>query len=52
MLVISRKKNETVKIANNIEVVVLAISAGGKVKIGIQVPREVQITRPEAKAKA
>lgn len=51
MLVISRKAGEAVKIADNIEVRVLAVN-GPKVKLGIQAPREVPVVRPESKVKA
>ncbi len=48
MLVVTRKTDESIIIADNIEVTVLEISKD-KVKIGINAPREVKIFRSELK---
>jgi carbon storage regulator len=46
MLVLTRKKNETIRIGGN--VVVKVISTGrGKVKIGIEAPATVRVRRGE-----
>ncbi|MBR1876106.1 MAG: carbon storage regulator CsrA [Lachnospiraceae bacterium] len=46
MLTLSRKKNESVMVNNNIEITVLDIK-GDQVKIGIAAPKEVPIYRKE-----
>ena len=46
MLVLTRKKNERIRIAGNIEVTVLEIR-GGKVRLGIECPAEIPIHREE-----
>jgi len=46
MLVLSRKKNESVMIGDNIEVKVIAIE-GDQVRIGIEAPRDIQVYRRE-----
>ncbi len=46
MLVLSRKSNESIIIANNIEIKILGIE-DGKVKLGIEAPRDVEIYRKE-----
>ena len=46
MLTLSRKKNESVVINNNIEVTVLDVK-GDQIKIGISAPKEVPIYRKE-----
>ena len=46
MLIVSRKKNESIIIAENIEVTVLEVQ-GERVKIGIEAPNEVKIVRKE-----
>ena len=48
MLVITRKNDESITIADNIEITVLEISKD-KVKIGINAPKEVKIYRSELK---
>ena len=48
MLVITRKCDESITIADNIEVTVLEVSKD-KVKIGINAPKEVKIYRSELK---
>lgn len=48
MLVVTRKTDESIVIADNIEVTVLEISKD-KVKIGINAPKEVKIFRSELK---
>jgi carbon storage regulator len=46
MLVLARKLNETIQIGDKIEVMVVDIQ-NGVVKLGINAPRDVQITRKE-----
>lgn len=46
MLVLSRKKDEKIIIAGNIEVMVIEVR-GDKVRLGIQAPREIPIHRSE-----
>lgn len=46
MLVLSRKQNERIIIAGNIEVTVLEIR-GGKVRLGIECPSEIPVHREE-----
>lgn len=48
MLVITRKKDESITIADNVEITVLEVSKD-KVKIGINAPKEVKIYRSELK---
>lgn len=46
MLVLSRTKNETIIIDNNIEVTIVSIR-GGTVQIGIKAPKHISIDRKE-----
>jgi carbon storage regulator len=46
MLALSRKKNESIMINNNIEVTVLDIR-GEQVKLGIAAPKEIPVYRKE-----
>lgn len=46
MLVLSRKKSESIQIGPDIVVTVVDIR-GGKVRIGIQAPKEVSVVRSE-----
>ena len=46
MLVLSRKKNETIVIDNDITVVVVEIR-GDRVRLGIEAPRQVPVHRSE-----
>lgn len=46
MLVLSRKTNESIRIADNIEVVVLEVKRG-KVLLGFRCPDDVSILRTE-----
>jgi carbon storage regulator len=46
MLVLSRKKNESIIINNDITVVVVEIR-GDKVRLGIEAPKEVPVHRKE-----
>ena len=47
MLVLSRKKNESLMIGDNIEVIIVEIR-GDKVRLGIDAPRETAIVRHDA----
>ena len=46
MLVLSRKKNEAIKINDNITIVVVEIR-GDKVRLGINAPKEITVHRQE-----
>jgi carbon storage regulator len=46
MLVLSRKKNESIVINNEITIVVVEIR-GDKVRLGVEAPREVPVHRRE-----
>ena len=46
MLVLSRKKNESIVIDGNIVVTVVEVR-GDKVRLGIEAPREIEIHRSE-----
>lgn len=46
MLILTRNKNETIVIGNDIVVTVLSIK-GGKVRIGIRAPKDVSVHREE-----
>ncbi len=46
MLVLTRKKNERIRIAENIEITVVEIR-GGKVRLGIECPSEIPVHREE-----
>lgn len=46
MLVLSRKKNESIFISENVRIEILKVS-GNTVRIGIQAPRDVKVLRGE-----
>jgi carbon storage regulator len=46
MLVLSRKKNESIVINNDITIVIVEIR-GDKVRLGVEAPREVPVHRQE-----
>ncbi|MCM2981954.1 carbon storage regulator CsrA [Niallia circulans] len=46
MLVLKRKVNQSIKIANDIEITILAIE-GEQIKIGIEAPKNIEIHRKE-----
>lgn len=46
MLILTRKKNESIIINDNIEISIIGIEEG-KVKIGINAPKDVKILRSE-----
>lgn len=46
MLVLSRRANESIIIGNDIEIKILGIE-DGKVKLGIEAPRDIEIYRKE-----
>ncbi len=47
MLVLSRKKNESIIINDNITIVVVEIRGSEKVRLGIEAPKEVTVHRKE-----
>ena len=49
MLVLTRKVGESIVIGDGITVRVLEV--GGRVRLGIEAPRDVSITRPDAAVK-
>lgn len=51
MLILTRKKGESIIIGDNIQIQVLNVK-GGQVRIGIDAPREFQIFREEIEASA
>lgn len=52
MLVLSRKKSETIKLGNSIEITVVRVN-GDQVRLGIQAPSDVPVLRQElSKTKA
>ncbi|MFS0864952.1 carbon storage regulator CsrA [Fredinandcohnia sp. 179-A 10B2 NHS] len=46
MLVLTRKPNESVKIGDDIEITILAVS-GEQIRIGIDAPKHIEIHRKE-----
>ncbi len=46
MLILTRKKNESIVINDNIEIIIAGIE-DGKVKLGIKAPKDVEIHRKE-----
>jgi len=46
MLILTRKEGETITIGEDIQIKVLAVQ-GGKVRLGIEAPREVSVNREE-----
>jgi carbon storage regulator len=46
MLILSRKKNEKIRIGDDIEIVVVEIR-GDKIRLGIQAPQSLQVHRQE-----
>ena len=46
MLILSRKVGERIRIADHIELVVTAIE-GGRIRIGVEAPKTVQVLRAE-----
>lgn len=51
MLILTRKKGESIIIGDNIQIQVLNVK-GGQVRIGIDAPREFQIFREEIESSA
>ena len=46
MLVLSRKKNESITIGENIRVMIIDVH-GDRVRIGIEAPKDIQVHRKE-----
>ncbi len=46
MLVLTRKKNEAIKIGDDIEIKILSVD-GDQIKLGIEAPKSVEIHRKE-----
>jgi len=46
MLILTRKPNQTIRIADNVEVTVLSVKSG-QVRIGISAPRNIPVHRSE-----
>jgi carbon storage regulator len=46
MLVLSRKQGESIKIGENIELIILEVK-GDQIKVGIQAPKDIEIWRKE-----
>ncbi|MBA9026728.1 carbon storage regulator CsrA [Peribacillus huizhouensis] len=46
MLVLTRKRNESIMIGNDIEITILAVE-GEQIKLGINAPKQVEIHRKE-----
>jgi len=46
MLILTRKKGESIAIGDNIQIQVLNVK-GGQVRIGIDAPREIKVNREE-----
>lgn len=46
MLILSRKKGESIMLGDNIEVTVLGVD-GGRVSLGLKAPKEMEILRKE-----
>lgn len=47
MLVLTRKKNESILIGDNFVEIIVADIRGNKVRIGIDAPREIEVHRQE-----
>lgn len=50
MLVLTRKKDETITIGDNIEIIVVE-TRGDKVRLGIVAPKDVPVLRHDAKTR-
>jgi carbon storage regulator len=50
MLVITRRKSETITIGDNVRIMVVEIS-GKEVRIGVDAPKDVRIIRDDAKCR-
>lgn len=46
MLVLSRKKNEKIRLGDSIEITIVRVN-GGQVRLGIQAPSDVAVLRQE-----
>lgn len=50
MLVLTRKRGESIVIGRDITVMVLSVARNGTVRIGVEAPKEVQVDREEIAA--
>jgi carbon storage regulator len=46
MLILTRRRNEAIRILRNIRIVVLGVN-GSQVRVGIEAPREIEVDREE-----
>jgi len=46
MLVLTRKKGETIAIGDNIQIQVLSVK-GGQVRLGVDAPKDIRVSREE-----
>lgn len=49
MLVLSRFKDEIICIGEEIEIVIIDVRSDGKVRVGIEAPKNIQVHRKEIK---
>lgn len=49
MLVITRKAGQTINVGPDIIVTITEVRKGGRVRVGITAPRQVEVTRPDMK---
>ena len=47
MLVLSRRKGQVIRIGKDIKIVVVGVSKDGRVRLGIEAPKDVTINRQE-----
>lgn len=47
MLILSRKKDEVIRIGDDIKIMIVDIRHGGKVRLGIDAPKDIPVHRDE-----